>query len=424
MNITNRPKTLLILVISIAIAVVVGLMSFGIANQTRAPSRTLALGLYPQGWAKAAFAQDRYSSLQARDPAALPGRALSDLARDALAQEPLAVAAIPVVSAELGLGNQRAASAAILQLGARISRRNTALNNRLIALYLSRGDEAAAILALGRAVAISNDARSSYMRQLAAATTRPGAGEALAPLLGRKPQWASNYWNEVLQLGPAIEEGGKLRLALTEQPWNDRTATPTDLQLVEKLASFDKFDLGSALADRLGLNEPSGSEVLVNGTFNRQPRLAPFDWQLITTGEFGAVINPRDRTMLISSLPQAAGVAARQLVQAPDGSYRFSWTLRGNVTAESTPLRFRLRCAQGSSASAAPVAMRTGSGSALVTLPKPACRWYWAQLEIDTQQSSSGVDLILKSLRLESISPANRDIVREQDPSELLRQER
>lgn len=397
-------RTWIIAVASIALAILVALASFGIVNQTRAPSRSLALGLYPQGWAKAAFAQNQFAAQLARAPNAKPTAKMVRLAREAVAVEPLAIAALPVIARSLS-GDQLNKKAQALQLtAAELSRRNVMMNSMLIEQHLRQGDEDAAIVALGRAVSISNDTRSIYMRQLAVATARPEAGRALAPLLGRNPEWAPSYWSEVLQASSAHVEGARLRAALAGPPWNQRLPTETDFSLILKLAEIREFDLANDLAFLLG-RESSSSDLLTNGAFSRNPRFAPFDWQLISTGEFGAFIEPKGRRLLISSLPNASGTVAQQLISLPAGRYRLVSTLDGEFSGEASPLRFRLRCAQSGmgGASPAPVGLGAGTTTAELAVSRSPCRWYWASLEVDTQQRSSGIDLVVRKLSLASI---------------------
>ena len=137
--------------------------------------------------------------------------------------------------------------------------------------------------------------------------------------------------------------------------------------------------------------------------FDRKSRFAPFEWELLQTGDIGTTIEPEDHRLSISSLASSSGIAARQLSFVPAaGSYRLRWRLSGLGGNPDAALKFRLTCAEPKKIQPfiAPILLKDGSASAPVSIAGSACNWYWVTLELDAAGSTVGTDIVIRELSL------------------------
>lgn len=377
--------------------------SMVIVNQRRAPAVSAAIGLPPQGWAKAGLSRAMLSARLSKDPKSTPKKLERRLAEEAFTTEPLATSALPVLIQSLAASGKVQRSERLLELAGGLTRRDNLINAMLIDEELKRGRPERAVQLLGRAMSVDYDARYFYVERLAAATASPGAMDVLAPMLGRNPKWSADYWVAALRIPAVIPSAGKVRLRIAGRPWNLKQATRTDLDLIAELASRQQPALAYDIARALGMRAQPGGEVLTGSDFDREPRFTPFEWELLQTGDIGATIEPKERTLAISGLAAASGIAARQLAFVPAaGTYRLRWKLTGLKAAPDATLKLRLTCVEPDviRVPVAPVTLTQGAGSAAIKIADSACRWYSATLELDAAGSSTGIDIAVQQLSL------------------------
>ncbi len=383
-------------------AAAVGATSFAIANQTRKPAVAMAVGVPPQGLAQAGVARALYGARLVKNPKADPGAAARRLAERAFAAEPLAANALPILVAGLTADGDRRKSAALLQLAGQVTRRDRLINAMLIDEELPKNRPDRVIKLFDRAMAVSYEVRGFYLERLADATASPGALRALAPMLGRSPDWSAEYWNAVVLRPQVVPQAGELRLRTAAAPWNQRKPLDSDARLIRELVTAKQFETAAALAGVLGLKATTG-DSLINSGFATTPRFPPVDWELVESGEIGVSIDPAKGRLLLSSLPASEGVVARQLTALSTGRYRLNWQVSGLKTAPGTELRFRLSCVDPALVGGKSLDSRLltdGSGNHVIDVPPSACRWFWLALELDTMNVDSGVDIALDHISL------------------------
>lgn len=343
------------------------------------------------------------SARLSNDPTSEPEMLELRLAEEAFASEPLATSALPVLIQSLAASGKREQSERLLDLAGELTRRDNLINAMLIDEELKRGQPERAVRLLGRAMSVDYDARYFYVERMAAATASPGAMDVLAPMLGQNPKWSADYWVAVLRIPAVIPQAGMVRLRIAESPWNLNHATKTDLDLIAELASRKQPALAYDIARALGMRVQQDGEVLTGSDFDRVPRFTPFEWELLQTGDIGATIEPKERTLAISGLAAASGIAARQLALIPSaGTYRLRWKLTGLKAVPDAALKLRLTCVEPDviRVPVAPVTLTEGAGSAAIRIPGSACRWYSATLELDAAGSSTGIDIVVRQLSL------------------------
>ncbi|MDR7227784.1 hypothetical protein J2X44_002320 [Sphingopyxis sp. BE259] len=383
-------------------AAAVGATSFAIANQTRKPAVAMAVGVPPQGLAQAGVARALYGARLVKNPKADPGAAARRLAERAFAAEPLAANALPILVAGLTADGDRQKSIALLQLAGQVTRRDRLINAMLIDEELPKNRPDRVIKLFDRAMAVSTEVRSFYLERLATATLNPAAIQALAPMLGRAPDWGNEYWAAALRFSQAVPQVGELRLRIAQSPWNQRKPLETDALLVTRLVESGQYDTASKLARALGLKTTAG-DSLINSDFLQVSRFSPVDWELTQSGEIGVTVDPAKSSLLLSSLPSSSGIAARQIAALTPGRYQLDWKLTGLKASPGAELRYRLSCTDpgisgGKSADSGQLG--EGAGSEMINLPASPCRWYWFELELDAMNVDSGVDITLDRLSL------------------------
>lgn len=393
----------LVLGTGVLAAVAVGATSFAIANQTRKPAVAMAVGVPPQGLAQAGVARALYGPRLVKNPKARPGAPERRLAERAFAAEPLAANALPILVAGLAADGDRQKSEALLQLAGKVTRRDRLINAMLLDEELPKNRPDRVIKLFDRAMAVSTEVRSFYLERLAAAMLNPGAVQALAPLLGRAPDWGDEYWAAALRFSQAVPQVGELRLRIAQPPWNKRKSLDTDPLLVRRLVESNQYDIASNLARALGLKATPG-DSLVNPDFSQVPRFSPVDWELMQSGEIGVSIDVAKSSLLLSSLPSSSGVAVRQIAALSPGRYQLRWKLSGLKASPGAELRYRLSCTDpgisgGKSADSGRLV--EGAGSEMINLPASPCRWYWFEVELDATNVDSGVDIALDQLSLQ-----------------------
>lgn len=374
-----------------------------IVNQLRAPARAAMIGLPPQGWVKASRSNALQTARLTKNPKSRPGKLESQLAEEAFAMEPLAKAAWPVLVQSLAMSGKKRQSERLLALAGGLSRRNNLLNALLIDQALKRGEPHNALRLLGRAMSVDHGIQRLYLKRMAVGTADAGAEDVLVPLLGRNPNWSAGYWAAILEEPKALPQAGRIRLRIAGKPWQLKAPMSADFPLIANLASQNQPALAYDIARALGMAAGKNGEILTGSTFQSQPRFIPFEWELLQTGDIGAAIEPKARTMSISSLPAASGIVARQMVRVPGaGFYRLRWSLAGLDVTPDASLKLRLSCAEAgkTGASIAPSIMAEGEGSAVVHVTESVCNWHIVTLELDAPDSTIGADIVIRRLSL------------------------
>lgn len=395
-------KSYLLLAAGLVVGAAAAAQSFAIANERRAPTRTLMLGMPFNGVADASMANLLQAARVAKGPQSAPSKAEIKHAREALASEPLATSALPILIQEAEAEGRAKQARRLLDLSGGLTRRDNLINAMLIDEAMKTEGSSRVFLLLGRAIAVDYKVRDLYVGRMAAATGSPGALNALPPVLGRDPEWATEYWATIAGNNALVLDGAKVRLRIAGAPWKLNKPDETDFRLIRELANLDP-DAALQLSQALGLRRSSTGDILANPNFIQKPRFVPLDWELFQSGDIGADIDRAAGRLVLSSLPAASGVAARQLVNiAAPGRYRLQWKLLGLATGADGTLKFRLACADQSkvAVSMVPVLLAPGTGGAAIDVRSSTCSWYWATLELDTSNSAAGVDVEVRQLSL------------------------
>jgi len=392
--------------IALVLAVFVGLWSFAIANERRAPAIALATGAPAAGIAKAGVAFASFAARQAQREGETVSAMERELAAEAYRSEPLSTSALGLLALSMRTDAEAQRRQSLLELAGKLSRRNTLVNNELIQSAAKRNDDRGFFTWLSRLMSTGEGAKKAYGAALADATAKEGAVEALTPILGGGVNWADYYWALVARYPNSLVNAAKLRLAVAGRPWRQTEVKPTDQQILSGLVRIGEFDAARALANGLdstrSLSRRNSSNLLRNADFSTVPVLAPFDWQLSTSGNLGASIDGTRKEMLISAIGGARGMAAQQLLSLPPGEYSLAWKLATSGPADSDALSAQLECAErgGNSKTFSRILLKSRETQARMIVQNDTCRWYWFSIMVEIPDADPGIDLSLRNLSL------------------------
>lgn len=395
-----------------ALAVVVGLSSHVIANQSKNPVASIAVGFGPEGGAKANLAVTTYAARVAKDPRTAVKPLERAMALETYLSEPLSSAAVGIIAAAMRAPADQRAREYLLGLAGRLSRRDSLVASQILEASALRGDNPTFFAWLSRSVLTNDERRTLYVGAMADATAREGSVEALTPVIGPSPRWDETYWEMVVRRPASLVNAAKVRIAVAGNPWRQTEIKSIDRKLAVNLADNGEFDMVRELD--LALGQGGGrrdANLITNGNFASQPALPPLDWNLTALGNLGASIETRDKSLVISAIGGARGIAARQLISLPPGRYALGWGQSSSAAIKPDALFVRIRCADPKSdpLAAATVPLVAGKRNAVVEIPSDGCKWRWLSIEVAVPDDVAGLDVHLRSL---SLTPAAETVAK------------
>ena len=388
------------------LAVMVAASSAAIAYQVKHPRTSAAIGIGPMGQVKANLAFASYATRQKQDQKALISGGERGLALAAYQREPLSSAALGILIASTDRA-EATKRQALLDLGGKLTRRSSLITSASIEAAALRGDDASFFLWLSRAIVTDETLRATYISAMARATAMPAAVSTLAPVIGSQPSWADRYWNAVAGVPESLDNAARLRAAVARAPWRQAEISDADRRLARSLARHGQFDalrqMSAALNRSAGDRAPQ--EILVNADFSRQSVMPPIDWDLASSGNLGATIEPERKLLSISAIAGARGYAARQLIELVPGTYELTWKLASDTGLEKGVMAARIECAEkgGGSDTAQSADLGLGAQRVNITVADERCRWYWFSVEVNVPDMSAGIDTQFRYLNLKRV---------------------
>lgn len=385
-------------IVAIVLAGFVGLWTFAVGQEVRAPKPIPAFGYALSG---SAAANAAYASFAAREEKKAGTEVTSTeraLAERAYRREPMSVAALALLAkSRNGAGESRA----LLDLAGQLSRRNFLTSSELIKSSAQQDEPRLFFTWLSRVMLTNDTARKGYSLAMADATARNDAVAALVPVLSTRPGWSEDYWESVVTRPNSLVNAAKLRMELARQPWRQVEMSKADSKMIVELVKNRHFDTAEQLAGTLGLRTKRG-ELVRNGDFASSPSFSPFDWELVTLGNLGASINDDDKYLSISAIGGAKGLAAQQLLRLAPGEYRLNWSLSGDLPADGMPLSIRIACAEAGIQAMTPLSipLEIGKKGRDITISGAACRWYWLSIFTDVADDAPGLDAAIDNLSI------------------------
>jgi hypothetical protein len=327
------------------------------------------------------------------------------LSLDALRRDPTMVVAWRSLGMVAAARQQPAEANRIFHFAAILSKRDLPTRLWLIEERVQADDVPGALREYDIALRGSRAAHQLLLPILVSATSSDAILRPLAALLNEMPPWRRAFLDAYAGGGPATgrfleftrlifptmsaEEKGRLALALPG--------------LVERRQFQPAYQLYQLLA--ADARQP---QVLRNGGFEQANPYPPLDWQLQNGGEFGAETEAAGgqagHRLRIFAASGTGGLAARQLLLLPPGSYEIGAVFGPVEDSRPARINWTIQCATGSGAillrQDLPARAAAGPSAAAFGVPAADCSAQWLNLNVVADFDPGGVAAWLDTLAI------------------------
>ena len=387
-------KTGIIWTIGLVIAVVSGLTAMGAVAKNKAPA--LAITLSPtNGFAAENIASKSVQMAIAENAGQFPDRIdpeVTALARQAFIAEP----ATPEAVAVLALGSAEQYRRELMSDATLLSRRQPHVTAWMIADSGAQRDIPALLNHYDSMLRTSRSAASAIIPVMAEALTDENFIPPFTSLLGKQPPWAYQFWGAVVRTPEAVGNAARLREALYKP--NESDDIYRDAGLIRALISNQQFEVAEALYHLLAGQKEAGS-LLKNGSFDKEPEYYPIEWQLFSTGEYGAAV--RGGKLELSAIRNSGGLFARQLVKLP--AELMTMDIKpSDPIPDNARMIVSLRCAQKMDNAPQPIRIPLEKEIAGLQINNATsgCSFYWLDINGRASENGGGFDIALDSISL------------------------
>lgn len=384
----------------LAIALTSGLAAVGAVAKDKAPQ--LAVSLQPvNGYASETLASNSLKAAVAANDGRFPNSvdpAAEAAAKQAFLAEPITPEAIAV----LALGTTEGKQSELMHKALALSRRQQLVLGWMIVDAGTRDDIPAILSHYDTMLRTSSSAASVVIPVVVQALKNDSFVKPLATLLRKNPHWAGSFWETAVKTPDAIVNISLLRQNLPRKiavnnPFQDRA-------LIYKLVEEGFTEQAEVLYSFL--TPQNNQYTIVNDPdFLAQAPYPPFDWQLFSTGEYGAAI--KKSHLHISAISNSGGLLARQLIRLPAGEYLLRVELEED-TPPNAQLDIDFRCAKHTTTSKAgqKIPIKKKLTEKTIWNKSPACIYFWVNLILYSGEGPDGIDLTVKKVNLVRINPS------------------
>ena len=331
-------KNVLVWVAAISIAIVSGSAALGAIAKNKSPE--LAVSLLPEnGFALQVLISSAIMSDVVENQGNFPDsidNAWISTAVQAFNSEAIS----PNAVAAIALAQDKEARLKLMRKAFELSRRQKIATGWLIADSGKRDELSALLEYYDTLLRTSTSATRSIMPVMASALADDNLIEPLTGLLSDDPPWTLRFWRQVSSTPQALGNAVQLRKRLYRS--GEASENFADAELVKALIKNEQFREANELYTFLS-PEYSSSSLIKNGSFSYEPRFPPLDWQLYTTGEYGAAVS--DDNLQISAIAESGGRFARQLVEFPSGVLEIETKFASTIPDDAN-LELKISCAE------------------------------------------------------------------------------
>lgn len=381
-----------ILVVTLAVAVFVTLFTSAMVTARADPEGALAR--WPVDAAKAGVATKLLADTPSRQDVDR-GAALTEMV---LVRNPVnAEAARDLAMAWLARGNLSRARS-IIAAGEGLSRRDVPTQTWLIEDRVQAGDVAGALAHYDRALRVSPETRDVLMPVLAQAANDPAIARSLIPRLRVRPEWWSDFLGRFIAAATSPMSIRIVAEGLQLNPANDIDRERLE-QIFDRLIKLGDYSAARSLRDHAAGRAP----LVVNGGFEDNQGLAPFNWQLVDETDRSAVREMRDgaRGNALSIGGTEGKEVARQFLALAPGRYRLQVTSGAVAVGTLAPPVISIQCVGQDAGLAGTASLPQGEAarrwSSAFTIPS-GCRGQWL-----TIASASNVGYLAESPWIDDI---------------------
>lgn len=384
------------------LVVAVAMLRSSLAFVIRPIDPALALRIDPDN---AEIQASRAEQLLRLDPSA-NRRAAEELARQSLRRSPVSAAGATMLATARDLAGDTSAARRLMDYSESVSRRDLPTQLWFVEDAVRRNDIPRALHHYDIALRSSVVAKPLLFPVLIQATAQPAVVDGLIDRLAARPLWANPFLDQVSH--DATDLGGLARL-LAGVSRRGYAVPETAIRLsTARMVDAARYDLAWLV---YAASHPRATPGAV-----RDPNFVgagsdggPFDWTLVA-GE-GVLAEPRrygskDGLSYVVATG-AGGVAARQLLLVPHGTYRLTGQAFAQL-AGSAPAQLRMRCAGSGTAIATVIATAKDTGFAGRVVIPAACPAQWLELWVDGGENPAGAAGAIADLRVTPVPGAAR----------------
>ena len=389
-------KNLLIWVAAITLSSASGAAAFGAIAKNKAPE--LAVSLFPtNGFAAEAAAAGLVKAFVAKNRGEFPNQlnpSWNALALQAFESEPVTPDAITVIALSRS-GNVRRG---LMQKAFELSRRQQLVTGWLIIDSGLRDDIASILTYYDTILRTSSSASAALIPVMANALANEKFVEPFATLLATDPPWTGRFWSQTVRTGVAASNAAELRQILYKP--NEQNNVYQDDNLIKMLLEQKQFIKAERLYYLLS-GTKTKNEIIRNSRFRRESRYPPLDWELVSTGEYGAVISQGQ--LSLSAVRNSGGLFGRKLVKLPNTILEMKLNLVRSPPDEAY-LFLGLSCAE--TVLDAPrnirIPLNKKSTISIINNSEAACNYYWLDITGRSAGNGDDFDISIKSISLDS----------------------
>ncbi|MEO9599251.1 hypothetical protein [Parasphingorhabdus sp.] len=387
-------KIFFIWIAAISIATISGATAMGAIAKAKSPE--LALSLSPQnGFAAQAMVSNVTMIAVIEKQGSFPDSidpAWSAMAVQAFQSEAVSPDAIAVIA----LSRTGYVRRKLMEKAFELSRRRKTVIGWLIADSGNRDELTNLLNYYDTLLRSSSSANSVVMPAMASALADHSAIAPLASLLSKKPPWAFRFWRQVSSTPQATRNAVQLRQRLYRP--GELTDDYSDPSLIGALVRGEQYREANELHSLLS-NGSSSSSLIKNGSFSYEPKYPPLDWQLFSTGEYGAVAT--DGSLQISAIANSGGLFARQLVRFPSAVLQIDTKFASEIP-EDANLELRISCAETIAIAPVPVRLPLTDQSEhkQISNESSGCSYFWFDIVGRASEKGDGFDTVLESVSL------------------------
>lgn len=392
-------KLILLWFFAIIIAVFSNFASIGSFTKSKAPK--IALSVPPNNGFAAESLASKLTKLAIMDnEGQVPDFAKPkwyNLAVQAFSSEPVTPDAVAII-ALARKGDQRRS---LMLKAFELSRRQQLVSGWLISDSAASNDIQSVLEHYDTVLRTNSSAKDVIMPIMVGALERDDAIRPYAAVLSQDPPWTGSFWGQVTSKPEVLENAVVLRQMLYQRKVRSRGYQ--DANLIFSLIRDHKFEKAKQLY--LMLNETAqDADIVRNDGFRTAPLFPPLDWQLFSTGEYGATIEGGQ--LNLSAISNSGGLVARQLIEIPRGRLQLKISLV-QPPPRGSRINAQISCAQKdtSTAGAVTVSITKPETNVEIENARKDCSFFWLDIIARSDQDGDGFDIGIKSVSLTTRQP-------------------
>lgn len=385
-------------IVAILLAYISVIVTLGGISKKKAPELVMS------AWPANGFALQSLAGKLVREEIVKNGKEFPDsisastreLAESAFKHEPNAASAVAIMA----LGREESNRRRLMEQSMALSRRDNLTTGWMIFDSGQRDDLTGLLEYYDMSMRTSGIASSTFLPVLAKVLADDRFIDPLAKQLAKNPPWAKRFWEIIIYEKPSVSNASTLRLLLADQK-KIPAQVYADSALIQNLIAAGLFEEASRLYHKLSGEKIVERSFVRNGSFKNNPAYPPFDWQVVSNGDFGSDIDSKNGVMNISAIGSAGGIFARQLVKLPAGDFTF------NANLDSAPedmgvLIAELKCAQSVNPIFKPLRIPLNAGKNITRVSDVPgnCSYYWLDISGRASEGSNGFDASITSMSL------------------------